>query len=178
MLLYSACCANILEASGNNRFEGVMKCRNCGAAAIEGASHCDFCGSGLVAADKIGTHQNVPHREAPEQEANVTGAKDSTSIKADARPVSLAYGLTEYYARAFEEFERSGDASLKPKFNIGAFFFGAFWYLYRGLWAKSLLYFAIVIGSGGIASLIPWIYGFMFGTYDLYLLRKTGKQLW
>jgi hypothetical protein len=87
-------------------------------------------------------------------------------------------GLPDYYIKAFEEFKRSGGAGLKPKFNLGAFAFGGFWYLYRGLWAKGLLYFAIVLGSGGTAAVIPWIYGFMFGTYDLYLLKKDHKQLW
>lgn len=62
--------------------------------------------------------------------------------------------------------------------NWPAFLFGAFWYLFRGMWAKALLLAAIVIFTGGFLAIPVWIYGGLMGTYDDYLLRRRGTQGW
>lgn len=161
-----------------------MKCPSCGAINAEGLVSCEFCDTKFSAAKIIGTDDYptsppsggfLPTVEQSVNPPNISaGQPDKRSLDA----TELAAGLPNYYAQAFEEFSRSGASGLRPKFNVGAFFFGPFWYLYRGLWAKALIYLAVSFGSGGLAVLIPWVYSAMFGTYDLYLLRKDKKQLW
>jgi hypothetical protein len=84
-------------------------------------------------------------------------------------------GLPDYYARAFAEFDTGGSQIV---WNWAAFLLGALWYLYRGMWAKALIYAAIAIFSGGFLIIPLWIYAGLRGTYDLYLLRRTATQLW
>lgn len=86
-----------------------------------------------------------------------------------------AAGLSDYYARAFAGFDAGGSRNV---WNWAAFLLGGFWYLFRGMWVKALLYFAAAIFSGGFLAIPLWIYGGMRGTYDLYLLRTRGNQLW
>jgi hypothetical protein len=88
------------------------------------------------------------------------------------------YGLSPYYLEAFTQFNKKPNSGLQAKFNWGAFFFGGFWYLYKGLWVKGLLFIAIAFFSAGFLAIVPWLYGCIFGTYDYYLLKKDDKQLW
>ena len=80
-----------------------------------------------------------------------------------------------YYQRAYAQFDAGGS---KVAWNWAAFLFGAFWYLFRGMWAKALLLAAIVIFTGGFLAIPVWIYGGLMGTYDDYLLRRRGTQGW
>ena len=80
-----------------------------------------------------------------------------------------------YYQRAYAQFDSGGS---RVFWNWPAFLFGAFWYLYRGMWAKALLLAAIVLFTGGFLAIPVWIYGGLMGTYDDYLLRRRGTQGW
>lgn len=80
-----------------------------------------------------------------------------------------------YYQRADAQFDAGGSTVV---WNWAAFLFGAFWYFYRGMWPKALLFAAIVIFTGGFLALPVWIYGGLRGTYDDYLLRRRGTQGW
>jgi hypothetical protein len=88
---------------------------------------------------------------------------------------SHAPGLPAYYERAFTTIDRG---QTKVVWNWAAFLLGAFWYLYRGMWVKAILYVAIALLSGGFLALPIWIYGGVMGTYDLWLLHRKGTQAW
>ncbi|MDA3792661.1 MAG: DUF2628 domain-containing protein [Elusimicrobia bacterium] len=82
-----------------------------------------------------------------------------------------------YYRRIFNEFD-SGGGRFQVKWNWAAFFFGIFWYLYKGLWGKSVLFFVVSLLFAGIPALFFWIYCGLAGNYDYYLLKIKQKQLW
>jgi len=79
------------------------------------------------------------------------------------------------YEREFSEFEKSG---YKHTWSWVAFFWGIFWYFYKGLWAKALIMAAVCLLSFGMFALYVWIYCGVAGKYDLYLWQIKGKQLW
>lgn len=83
--------------------------------------------------------------------------------------------LPDYYTRAFATIDAG---QTKVVWNWPAFLLGAFWYLYRGMWAKALIYAAIAILSSGVLLIPLWIYGGLMGTYDLWLLHRKGTQTW
>jgi hypothetical protein len=83
--------------------------------------------------------------------------------------------LPEYYSQAFATID---GGQTKIVWNWAAFLLGALWYLYRGMWAKALIYVAVAIFSGGFLILPLWIYGGLMGTYDLWLLHRRGTQTW
>lgn len=56
-----------------------------------------------------------------------------------------------YYQRRFNEFDDNNGA-FKPTWNWAAFFFGFFWYLFKGLYAKAF----IVLGIGFVFAFIPF----------------------
>ena len=87
------------------------------------------------------------------------------------------YGLSPYYLEAFNQFNKKPNSGLQAKFNWAAFFFGGFWYLYKGLWVKGLLFISIAFFSAGFLAILPWLYGCIFGTYDYYLHKKDDKPL-
>jgi hypothetical protein len=80
-----------------------------------------------------------------------------------------------HYERAFAQFDAGGS---KVAWNWAAFLLGALWYLYRGMWAKALIYVAVAFFSGGMLAIPVWIYGGLMGTYDYYLLQRRGTQGW
>ena len=85
------------------------------------------------------------------------------------------------YEAAFDQIERNG-GRFTFIWNWPALFFGIFWYFYKGLWAKALIY-AVAFGilgafSLGTVWLVGWLVFPVLGTYDLYLLARRGTQLW
>lgn len=82
-----------------------------------------------------------------------------------------------YYRRVFKEFDFSG-GSFQFKWNWAAFFFGIFWYLYKGIWVKAIVLFVIAGLLAGIPGPFFWLYCGLAGNYDYYLLKVKGKQLW
>jgi hypothetical protein len=85
--------------------------------------------------------------------------------------------VDEHYRRKFSAFDARG-GSFVASWNWPAFLFGVFWYLYRGMWAKALIIFAIVLISGGFMGIPLAIYVGLAGNYDYYLLKRRGTQLW
>lgn len=89
--------------------------------------------------------------------------------------------LPASYEDTFRRFDSAGGRWIAT-WNWAAFVFGIFWYFYRGLWAKALIYLlgAIVLGTitGGILAIPVWIAFGIVANYDLYLLKRKGTQLW
>ncbi|THF70718.1 DUF2628 domain-containing protein [Deinococcus sp. Arct2-2] len=89
--------------------------------------------------------------------------------------------LPASYEETFRRFDREGGRWLAT-WNWAAFVFGVFWYLYRGVWVKALIYFAVIFIvsaiTGGIATIPLWIVVGVLANYDLYLLKRKGTQLW
>jgi hypothetical protein len=88
----------------------------------------------------------------------------------------------QYYKDKFAEFNTEG---FKVTWNWPAFFFTIFWYMWKGMWMKSLVYFIIWCAVLPVASVLgPFaplpvsIALAMLGNYDYYLLKIKGKSLW
>jgi hypothetical protein len=138
-----------------------MQCKSCGAQNPDNLMECAYCGATLA---RVGAPTSV----APSAPTPVAAPQNQ----------DYAIDLPQYYKLAFADFDKNPQGGPQFRFNWGAFFFGPFWYFFRGLWLKGLLYLALVFGTAGFLVWLPWIYCFSFGTYDLYLLRKHGKQFW
>jgi len=67
---------------------------------------------------------------------------------------------------------------MQTHWNWPAFFFGALWYLFKGMPAKAGLYFLISLASVGVGWLFLAIYAGLYGAWDYYLKEVQGKQLW
>ncbi len=166
----------------------MIKCSSCGGVNPDTSSNCEYCLS--ILRDQSAQVAQPQTAESP----TISGVEsDAHQVKApDIAPSPVAtgneppsppahHGLSDYYVKAFSEFDtlaKTSPGKLQAKFNWAAFLFGPFWYLYRGLWVKALIYFGVAFGTAGLFALIPWIYATAFGTYDFYLLRKHNKQLW
>lgn len=89
--------------------------------------------------------------------------------------------LPDVYRDTFKRFDDAGGQWVAT-WNWAAFVFGVFWYLYRGMWVKALIY--LVVGgflaavTGGFLSPLIWIAIGLLGNYDLYLLERQGTQMW
>ena len=153
-----------------------MQCRGCGGQNDNSATKCVYCDAALV----MKADQENPFRatQTPPLEPMQPGAQSYVAQQSTPHNPNFMHGLSAYYLEAFNEFNRKPNAGLQPKFNWGAFFFGGFWYLYKGLWVKGLIFLAIAFFSAGFLAIVPWLYGCIFGTYDYYLLKKEDKQLW
>lgn len=87
----------------------------------------------------------------------------------------------EGYDEQFAKFD-SQNGSFVATWNWKSFIFGVFWYLYKGMWAKAIIY--TVTGSvlaaltAGAGFLVMWAVFGVLGNYDLYLKHRYGTQLW
>ncbi len=84
---------------------------------------------------------------------------------------------TEYYQKILTEIDANNGKYLS-KWNWAAFFFGALWYLYKGMWAKALIMLFVCIVLAGVPCIFFWIYSGVAGNYDYYLLKGKGTQFW
>ncbi len=124
-----------------------------------------------------GAQQAVPPRFGwqPQPSWQASGASTGPRAGAAGWPGASASRSDAYYQRAYAQFEEGGS---RVVWNWAAFLFGALWYLFRGMWAKALLYIAVVTFTGGFLAIPVWVYGGLMGTYDDYLLRRRGTQGW
>lgn len=90
---------------------------------------------------------------------------------------SKTLDISNYYKAAFARIE-GNQGKPTPMFNWAAFFFGGFWYLYKGMWAKAGLMLLLIFVAVGTPGLLLWVYAGFLGNYDYYLLHIKGKQLW
>jgi hypothetical protein len=116
-----------------------------------------------------------PGQAYPPPNASPPSAYPPVDALPPAAQPPLLGGLPPYYYRAFSAIE---SGSTKAVWNWAAFLLGALWYLYRGMWVKALLLVAVVIFSAGWLAIPAWIYCGAMGSYDLWLLRRFGKQGW
>ncbi|GBF07543.1 hypothetical protein DAERI_150061 [Deinococcus aerius] len=89
--------------------------------------------------------------------------------------------LPASYDDTFRRFDDAGGRWIAT-WNWAAFALGFFWYLYRGLWVKAIIYavatLILAVATGGVAVPLTWIATGMVANYDLYLLKRKGTQLW
>ncbi|MDE2428006.1 MAG: DUF2628 domain-containing protein [Burkholderiales bacterium] len=134
-----------------------MKCPFCSEDVAENAIKCRHCGSVI---DKVKFN------------------KVNNEISDVARAAELEeVGLSDYYKTSFEKIDKN-NGEFTVVFNWAAFVFSGFWYLYKGMWGKGAVMFALVLLFGGLPAPLFWIYAGIAGTYDYYLLRVKGKQMW
>lgn len=140
-----------------------MDCTKCGAANSPGLSACAYCGAAFPAAPApdVGQQLNNSFNTLLQ---GTGGTRDWSDLK-------------PYYQQAFAEIERAG-GTMTAKWNWAAFLFGAIWYLVRGMPLKGIGIILLTLISGGTLGFFLWIYAGLFGTYDFYLLKAKGKQLW
>lgn len=91
--------------------------------------------------------------------------------------IQTGYDDSPYYQRIFEVFDYNG-GYFKPSWNWAAFFFGLFWYFYKGMWAKALFILLVSIIFAFVPLFFFTVYCAIAGNYDYYLLKVKGKQLW
>ena len=140
-----------------------MDCSKCGASNVATATVCAYCGAGFA----------PPPPPNPVDQL----AGSFNQLLQGSGGTRNWYDLKPYYQGAFGTIERGGE-TMTVVWNWSAFLFGGFWYLYRGMLLKALLYFLVGALSGGTLFLFLHIYAGLYGTYDFYLLRAKGKQFW
>ncbi len=136
-----------------------MDCGECGAANAAGVAICACCAAPFPAA---------PPPSAGDQFSNLLAGSGGT------RDWS---GMKPYYQVAFAELEKAGGA-MTPRWNWASFLFGSFWYLFRGMPLKGIIFLVLTFVTGGFLGFFIAIYAGLYGTWDLYLLKAKGKQLW
>jgi hypothetical protein len=133
-----------------------MYCSKCGAQLMVDAQFCQRCGSPVA---PPGSHGGS---ETP---GAVSGAGNRFSH------------LPAYWQAVFQDFEKRPTV-MQTHWDWPAFFFGAFWYLVKGMPAKGALYFVLVILTWGVGWLFLAVYAGLYGAWDYYLKEARGKQLW
>ena len=134
-----------------------MYCPKCGGDVIAGAQFCPTCGTTM----------------APQGPQPGGGAAATATPEAAGR---FAH-LPQYWQSVFGNFDRR-PTQMHTYWNWPAFFFGAFWYLVKGMPAKGLLYLLIAVATTGVGWLFLMVYGGLYGAWDYYLKEARGKQLW
>jgi Protein of unknown function (DUF2628) len=105
------------------------------------------------------------------------GGSPAEGLAAVAAPADRYPYLSPYWRAVFQRFDqRSGQ--MQTYWNWPAFFFGAFWYLVKGLPAKAAIYFVLCIVTAGVGWLFLAFYAGFYGPWDYYLKEAYGKQLW
>ena len=79
--------------------------------------------------------------------------------------------------QAYPRFE-TNEGGFVATWNWAAFFFGAIWYLVKGIWVKGLAICLVALLTHGLAIPVLWVYCGVFGNWDHYLLKRLGSQLW
>jgi hypothetical protein len=155
----------------------LLYCSNCGTYLEELANFCNKCG------------KKVERSPATESTNNTVNNGQTNTVSTPASHARIEENIDypeeiEFYRRKFREFD-SGGSGFLVTWNWPAFFFGAIWYLTKGMVTKAVIYIII----GGITGVISTAAGFplfifipvflgIAGNYDYYLLKKKGKQLW
>ena len=139
-----------------------QNCDKCGAATEATADSCLYCGSSITRT--IDPAQQV-------------GSAVSGLLKGSGGSKDWS-GLKDYYQTAFSEFEKNPQSGLQVKWNWAAFFFSSIWYLVRGMPLKGVIFIILNLISGFTLGFFIAVYAGLYGTYDFYLLKAKGKQLW
>ena len=136
----------------------LLSCPECGNSVSDRAPTCPNCG--------------LPVSEVV-QSARIDDARDA-AIQAPAE----AY-LNEHpvYRAAFLKFDANNGRPIAT-WSWVALLFGLFWYLYRGMWAKSGLLIISMMFTAGAAWPFLMFYMALYGKYDYYLYAVRGNQLW
>ena len=132
-----------------------MYCSKCGANVAAGALFCQNCGAAVA-----------PQAAEP----------GVAAVSVETNSASRFARLPEYWQTVFRKFaDNSG--RMQTHWNWPAFFFGPFWYLFKGMPAKGALYLVIIIATHGFGLFLA-IYAGLYGAWDYYLKEAQGKQLW
>jgi len=138
-----------------------MFCAKCGASNSAGGEFCSACGASLTAAA-----------------AAAAGPFIATKINTAFEPASRDYSdLKPFYQRAFANMDGVG-GKMTTQWNWAAFFFGALWYLFKGMPIKGILFLVLTILTGGLLGFFLAVYAGLYGTWDYYLAKVKGKQFW
>lgn len=115
-------------------------------------------------------------------------AGDRTVSRPERWPFSPLFPETESVAESLERTFASfdvGTGRLTPTWNWAAFFFPIPWYFIKGLWAKGLIMVTVLwvlvdnfYSGTTLTVLVLAIYAGLFAKFDLYVWRRSGKQLW
>ena len=140
-----------------------MECKKCGAGNQPGSRVCAYCGVPLST-------------EAAQPVQDQLANKVNSLFQGDGGTWNWS-SLKPFYQAAFAEFEKNG-GKMAVCWNWPAFLFGWIWYLVRGMPLKGIIYLTLGLVTSGLLWLPLMVYGGLYGTYDFYLLKAKGKQLW
>jgi hypothetical protein len=132
-----------------------MYCANCGKEVQAGAQFCQNCGAAVP----------ISGPQPGGQAAIVTPAGAAGRFA----------HLPEYWQNVFRKFDQD-PTKMQTYWNWPAFFFGAFWYLVKGMPVKGLFY--VLVALTGIGWLFLIVYSGLYGAWDYYLKEAQSKQLW
>lgn len=138
------------------------KCTDCGRT-VSAKAACPSCGALLPLP---GVKRPRTPRSDDRQESWDEARDDPSQAYTDEHPV---------YREAFVAFDKN-DGQWVMNWSWVGLLFGGFWYIYKGLWAKLALLFAIAILTGGWGWILVGAYTGMYGKYDYYLLKVHKKQ--
>lgn len=141
-----------------------LYCSKCGAQLAPQAQFCVSCGAQTSPAV---TSPTVPPGAGP---------PPGTVPSPGASPVGKYADLPLYWQSVFQRFDQR-PGQMQTKWNWPSFFFGPFWYLFKGMPAKAAIYVVVIIATYGLGLFLA-IYAGLYGAWDYYLKEAQGKQLW
>lgn len=144
-----------------------MYCSKCGAQLDAEARFCTNCGA-----------QTAPAPTGATGGASAVGVPPAVTLPGVAAGSTARYAhLSLYWQAVFQKFDQR-PGQMQTHWNWPSFFFGAFWYLVKGMPAKAALYFILSVLTYGGGWVFLAIYAGLYGAWDYYLKEVQGKQLW
>ncbi len=165
----------------------LIECPECHREISERAAACPGCGYPIAEASAPAQMMTPPVPLAT-QPPPPSGTTASTQANTGGQPPGHGDDafLSDYYKKNFAAIDAKGGQPPGP-WNWAAFWITPIWYFAKGMWIKGIVTLLIIVSASGIEasglSGFGWIvavlvgfYGGNYGTYDLYLLHRYGRQ--
>ena len=142
-------------------------CKNCGGSINQTDKFCSACGA------ENNTQNTGPEGHAAEG-SSYYGGQSAPGSPLQSNPYQKP--LPKYYQQEFEMIRQSSE-NYKGKFNVAAFFGGALWAFYRGLYLPAVIAIVISFFTAGVGGVIYWFLFGARGNWMLYNLYRKNRHL-